>query len=156
MLSTGLKWTWVSLAVVCLDQAAKYMILQKLIPFMPYSIAPSLNFYLTYNRGTAMNIIRSANWIAAFISFLTICALAVWLSRLPEKFSILSLAIATIIGGTLGNLLDRLLHGHVVDFIQIYWRESSFYIFNIADVCIIGGLGGLIFASLRDNHLKPR
>jgi signal peptidase II len=103
-----------------------------------------------------MNIFRSANWIAAFISLLTVCALAVWLSRLPEKFSILLLAIATIIGGTLGNLLDRLLHGHVVDFIQLYWGEWSFYIFNIADVCIIGGVGSLIFTSLRDTHLKSR
>jgi signal peptidase II len=156
MLSTGLRWTWISLAIICLDQASKYLIVRKLFPFVPYPIVPSMNFYLTFNRGTAMSIFRSANWTTTFVSLLVVCVLIIWLSRLPGRFSISSSAIAMIVGGALGNLLDRLHYGHVVDFIQVYWRGWSFYIFNIADICITVGVGGLILASFREGHKQSQ
>ena len=64
---------------------------------------------------------------------------AIWLLRLPKKLIVLPMALALVLGGALGNLIDRIALGHVVDFIHVYWQDSHFPIFNLADCAITLG-----------------
>jgi signal peptidase II len=87
------------------------------------------------------------------VSFVAAIWLWRWMWRTTERFTVLSLAL--IIGGALGNGLDRAWYGAVVDFVHLHWGNFSWYIFNIADVAIVVGVLGLLYESLRPAGAKP-
>ncbi|RYD15388.1 MAG: lipoprotein signal peptidase [Lysobacteraceae bacterium] len=149
----ALPWLLLSALVIVLDQWAKHLALTALDPYAPHVVIPGLlNWTLAFNPGAAFSFLADADgWQRWFFTVLAIgvsLVLAVWLSRTPRGDWRNAAPLALVIGGAIGNLVDRLRHGHVVDFVQVYWREWVFPAFNVADSAITVGAAMLILFSL--------
>jgi len=152
-------WLWLSLAILLLDQASKWLVLTTLEPYQVIELVPNLNLTLMFNTGAAFSFLSDAGgwqrWVFAGFAIAVTLALVVWLLRLKPHERWLAAALALIIGGALGNLIDRMLLGHVVDFVQVYLPFLPFAIFNpwpafnVADSAITIGVALLLIESLR-------
>jgi signal peptidase II len=143
-----LKWYVLSAVVLLLDQGSKLLADARLVFHEPVGVLPFFNLRLAYNTGAAFSFLGNAGgwqrWFFAGISVLVISVLVVWMRRLkPEQWQ-LSAAFALIIGGALGNLIDRLVYGHVIDFIDVYYKTWHWPTFNIADSALTVGAGLLL------------
>ncbi|KTC89077.1 signal peptidase II [Legionella cincinnatiensis] len=142
------KWYWfmLSLAVIVCDQLSKYLVSIFLTPYHPLPVFPMFNLTLAYNTGAAFSFLSGAGdwhrWFFAVFSFIVSIILAVWLYKAENQTCLLSAGISLILGGAIGNLFDRALHGYVIDFIDLYYKHHHFATFNIADsaICIGAGL----------------
>lgn len=156
MRRANLKWLWLTLLVIFLDQASKQAALQWLVFAQPRPVLPGLNLTLVYNTGAAFSFLRDAGgWQRYFFIILTIgvsIALLLWLSRLPPRRAWLAAALALVLGGAAGNLWDRLQHGYVIDFIHLYWERWSWPVFNVADSAITVGAALLVIDAFRSNR----
>ena len=148
-----MKWLWLSVLAVILDQLTKYVAEAELLLHRPVAIFPGFNFTLMYNKGAAFSFLSEAGgWQRIFFVSLSTAIsifLFFWLKQIcsdekQKANQLLQLAIALILGGALGNLIDRALTGEVVDFIQVYYSSYYFPAFNIADSAITLGAGLLI------------
>ncbi len=148
-----LKWLWISLLVVVLDQLTKSVAVSNLVLFQPVEIFPGFNFTLMYNQGAAFSFLSDASgwqrWFFAAIAVGVSVGIIFWLKRLPPDHRLMAVSLALILGGAIGNVWDRILLGHVVDFIDVYYAEYHWPAFNIADSAISVGAVLLIFDSLR-------
>lgn len=146
------KWLWLSLAVVILDQATKYMALAYLQFGHPVAVIPFLNFRLAFNPGAAFSFLSDAGgWQRWFFVVLTLGVtvfLLTWLLRLRPPARLLGLALSLIIGGAVGNLVDRLRFGYVVDFIDFYVDNWHWPTFNVADSAITVGVAFMLLDSV--------
>ena len=142
----ALNWYLLSLVVIILDQWTKWLAETNLTFLEPVPvIEPFLNWTLAYNYGAAFSFLADAGgwqkWFFAGMAILMSLFLIVYLPKAPRKTKLLSLGLALVLGGAIGNLIDRLLHGHVIDFIHVHYADVWHYpIFNIADVGIFIGI----------------
>lgn len=155
----ALIWLLVSAAVIALDQLSKWWVLTSLPEFQPVPVIDGFwNWYRTYNTGAAFSFLQDAGgWQKYFFATLAIVIsglLAFWLTRTPRRDWRNALPFALVIGGAIGNLIDRLIHGHVVDFIQWYWRGHFWPAFNIADSAIVAGAVGIVLFGLFEGRRK--
>jgi len=138
-----LKWLWLSLAVIVLDQLTKYLATDLLLYAEPVAVVPFFNLTLLHNTGAAFSFLSDAGgwqrWFFALMAIGVSVGITVWLSRLESKQRWLAIALALVVGGALGNLWDRLYLGYVVDFIQLYYDRWYWPAFNIADSAIFVG-----------------
>jgi signal peptidase II len=153
----ALAWLAVSALVIALDQATKSLVRHTLIPYVPHAVIPHvLNWTLAFNRGAAFSFLADSSgwqtWLFGGLAVVVCVGLAVWLARTPRRDWRTALPVALIIGGALGNLIDRLVHGQVTDFIQVYWHAWSWPAFNIADSAISVGAVMLIVFGLFGGH----
>lgn len=150
--STGLRWLWLSLVVIVVDQLSKYLVVSKLILHESLPLLPSLNLLRAENTGAAFSFLSGASgWQRWFFIVLAVTVsgfLIIWLKRLTTGQRLQAAALALILGGALGNLCDRLLHGYVIDFIDVYYQVWHFPVFNIADSAITIGAVLLILDAL--------
>lgn len=139
------KWPWfiLSIVIICLDQITKYWAFRTLIPYQPEAIVPMLNFTLAYNTGAAFSFLSGTGdwhrWLFTGFSGVMSIVLVVWIIRLPQSARLQSIALSLILAGAVGNLIDRILLGHVIDFIDVYYTHYHWPSFNIADSAICGG-----------------
>lgn len=144
MMALGcLRWCWLSIIVVLLDQASKYWALTGLIPYQSYSVWPFFNFTLMFNRGAAFGFLSGsgalATWLFAAVAVVMSIVILFWLNKLPRTQAWTACALALILGGALGNLLDRIARHEVIDFLDFYWGTWHFPAFNLADAAISVG-----------------
>jgi len=149
---------WVSAVVVILDQATKWLVMGALAPYETIELIPNLNLTLAFNTGAAFSFLAAAGgwqrWFFAAVALVVTAVLVVWLLRLRPRERTLGLALALIIGGALGNLIDRVLLGHVIDVIQVYlpWIPltlcNPWPAFNVADSAISIGVVVLLVHTL--------
>ena len=144
---------WLALAtlVLLLDQASKYAVLQNFQLGESLALTPFFNLVLVYNSGAAFSFLAGAGgWQKWF--FLTLALLvALWIIAVlyrEQRDRGLCLALSLILGGALGNALDRLQHGAVVDFLDVYWQSAHWPAFNVADSAICIGAVLLIVQQL--------
>ena len=153
------KWLALSLVVIILDQITKYVANAQLGYAEPLPVLPSFNLTLLYNRGAAFSFLSDAGgwqrWFFVTISFLAAILLTVWLRKLKSEQWALALALSLVIGGAVGNLVDRLWLGYVIDFIQIYYKSFYWPAFNVADSAITVGAVLLVWDGLFDNKRHP-
>jgi signal peptidase II len=152
--SGALIWLLLSALLIALDQWTKHIVLQVLQEGVPVAVIDGwLNWMLAYNTGAAFSFLADAGgwqrWGFSLLAVVISAVLAVWLARTPRRDWLTALPLALVIGGALGNLIDRLRFGHVVDFIQVYHRDWAFPAFNVADSAISVGAVLLALASLR-------
>ena len=155
-----MKWLWLSALTVVLDQLTKKIAEAELLLHKPVAVFPSFNFTLMYNKGAAFSFLSDAGgWQRIlFVSLSTIISIFLffWLKQITQDVKqkgnqLLQLAIALILGGAIGNLIDRAMTGEVVDFIQVYYSTYYFPAFNIADSAITVGAGLLILDILLES-----
>ncbi|HEX7027559.1 MAG TPA: signal peptidase II [Gammaproteobacteria bacterium] len=170
-----LPYHWLGLAgiIIVLDQLTKYLAAAHLGFGQPVPLAPLFNLSLAYNEGAAFSFLSDSGgwqrWFFAVLSTLVSMVLVIWLSRLPSGEKWTALALSLILGGAVGNLIDRVFHGYVIDFIDFYYRAGGdciplfhkatvntchFPTFNVADSAITVGAAILIAISLFDSR-KP-
>ena len=151
----SLRWLWLAVAVVLVDQGSKLLAESLLIPHEPVAVLPSLNLYLTYNTGAAFSFLRDAGgwqrWLFAGLSIGVSVFIVLWLRRIPGYEKWLPCALALVLGGAIGNLVDRLWRagGGVVDFIDVYYGTWHWPAFNAADSAITVGAIMLGWSALR-------
>jgi signal peptidase II len=147
-----LKWLWLSGVIVVLDQISKWLAESNLTAYHPVPVVPSFNLTLMYNTGAAFSFLADSGgwqrWFFMSLSLVISITLTVWLYRLRPGQGLLETALALIIGGAVGNLIDRTLHGHVIDFIQVFYDRFYWPAFNVADSAITIGAALLIIDSL--------
>lgn len=150
--NSGLRWLWVSIAVILLDRITKYCVLKFLTPYTPVSITSFLDFTLAFNKGAAFSFLNNAAgwqvWMFGGLAVAVSLAILVWLSRLSYQQRWVSCALALIVGGALGNLSDRLLYAHVIDFLDFHLHAWHFPSFNVADSAICVGAFMLLLDAL--------
>ena len=157
----ALIYLLVSVVVIGLDQWSKAWVLSSLPEFTPVPVIDGFwNWYRTYNTGAAFSFLSDAGgWQLWFFTFLAIAIsglMAFWLSRTPRANWRNALPYALVIGGAIGNVIDRQIHGHVVDFIQWYIGDHYWPSFNIADAAIVGGAIGIALMGLLDGKAEKK
>jgi signal peptidase II len=148
------QWRWliVSAMVIALDQWTKRLIETHLEPFESRAVLPVFDLVRTYNRGVAFSMFNDSSgwqrWAFSALALGVSVALVTWLARLERRAQLQAAALALILAGALGNLLDRLRLGMVVDFLNVHWHEHYFPAFNVADSAITVGAGLLLLDAL--------
>jgi signal peptidase II len=146
-----LPWLGLAAAVVALDQATKIAI-ERAFDFGDSTpITGFFNVVLTYNKGAAFSFLAGASgWQGNFFTVIGIAAslFIVFLLARHGSQKLFSAALALILGGALGNVIDRLAYGHVIDFLDFHWRGWHWPAFNVADSAIVCGAGLLILDEL--------
>jgi signal peptidase II len=138
----SLRFLWLSAAVVALDQLSKFAIERGLALYQSVTILPVLEITRLHNAGAAFSFLANAagwqRWLFTALALIVSTVLASWLARIERGSKVLACAVALILGGALGNVIDRLRLGHVIDFIDAHWGAHHFWAFNIADssICI--------------------
>jgi signal peptidase II len=139
-----LKWLGLSLLALALDQVSKLTVdgtmqLYQSIPVLPF-------FKLTYvhNTGAAFSFLSEAGgwqrWFFAGLALIISTVITIWLSRLQKHETLLAIALSLVLGGAVGNLIDRLAYGYVIDFLDVYYGTWHWPAFNIADSAITLGV----------------
>ena len=155
--STAIKTVWLAILVIVFDQLTKMWAVDTLVFGEPVAVMPNLNWTLAYNYGAAFSFLADMGgwqrWFFAGLALVVSTVLLVWLSKLPNKLTIETWGINLVLGGAIGNVIDRFLEGRVTDFIDFYIGTWHYATFNIADIAITIGAGLLILSEL---VLKPR
>ncbi|MBZ4194937.1 MAG: signal peptidase II [Candidatus Contendobacter sp.] len=153
-------WLWLSVLVIGLDQATKTLAEILLVMHRPIPVLPSFNLMLTYNPGAAFSFLADGGgwqrWFFLGLGTAVSIGLILWLRRLKPEEKRLALALALILGGAIGNLIDRAWLGHVIDFIQLYYDHWYWPAFNVADSAITLGATLLVLDSFSAREASPR
>lgn len=145
---SGLAWLWVAVLVLLLDQLTKWAALVYLAPYQPVALLPHFNLMLAFNPGAAFSFLGDAGgwqrWLFVGLALVVSAVLIVWMWRNAREQRWLNLGLALVLGGALGNVIDRMMTGKVVDFLDFYWGVWHYPTFNVADMGITVGAGLLL------------
>jgi signal peptidase II len=149
MSRTGaLRWLWLSVALLALDQLAKLGVDRALALGESRYVLGVFNLVRAHNPGAAFSFLAAASgwqrWLFTLIALAVSVLLITWLRRLPPGARLLPAGLALILGGALGNLIDRLRFGYVIDFLDFHWGGAHFWVFNLADAGITVGAALLL------------
>ena len=141
------RWICLALAIIVIDQLSKRWFDTQLAYADRWQVLPFFDFTLLYNPGAAFSFLANGHgwqrWLFTAIAILAIGYMLVLLWRQPAQ-RLFCASLTLILGGAAGNVLDRMVHGHVIDFLLFYWNDWYFPAFNVADIAITCGAGLLI------------
>ena len=139
-----LKWLGLSLLAVSLDQATKLWVSGSMQLYESIHIMSGVNLTYVHNTGAAFSFLSEAGvwqrWFFAALAIIISTVIAIWLSRLEIHETLLGVALSLVLGGAIGNLIDRLAYGYVIDFLDVYIPSWHWPAFNIADSAITLGV----------------
>ncbi|MFW0094493.1 MAG: signal peptidase II [Coxiella endosymbiont of Haemaphysalis qinghaiensis] len=148
----ALPWLWLSFFIIMVDQWTKYLAVHHLVFAHPIKIFPWLNLTLSCNTGAAFSFLNTEGgwqvYFFALISLVVSIFLTVWLGRIQRSDKWGSIGLSLIIGGALGNFIDRIRFGYVIDFIDFHIKNWHYATFNAADSAIFMAALLLIIAIL--------
>jgi len=155
----ALRWLWLAAAVIVADQLTKALIVIGLELYEVVDVLPVLEITRLHNTGAAFSLLADASgwqrWFFVGLATAVSAGIVYWLRNLPrDSAAFLPAALALVMGGALGNLVDRIWHGHVVDFLHFHWGAAYFPAFHVADSCITVGAGLLILDALLEGRRK--
>jgi signal peptidase II len=131
------------------DQLTKYWVLKiiNLDERPPIQITPFMDLAMAWNKGVSYGLLTThMQELLVALSIAITVVLVIWLAKATKPLAAASFGM--LIGGALGNALDRLLHGAVADFVHLHWGTFSWYIFNVADIAIVAGVALLLYDAL--------
>ena len=143
--------------ILLLDQLSKWLALSNLQLGIPEAVLPFMNWLLLLNPGAAFSFLaQGSGWQRWFFTIvgLVACVYIVWLLRKSQSDKLLCVALSLILGGALGNVLDRIMYGAVVDFIDLHYANWHWPAFNIADSAICIGAALIIWGELHKSFGK--
>jgi signal peptidase II len=157
---TAIRWLWLSVVIVALDHWTKWLILQSFQLYDRVEILPFLGITRLHNTGAAFSFLADASgwqrWFFIALAVIVTVLVSFWLKQLPARGrGWLAFALALIVGGAVGNVIDRVVHGYVVDFISVHHGGWFFPAFNVADSAITVGAFILIFESFFEGRRRP-
>ena len=169
---SGLCWLWIALIILISDQWTKVLADSELVLHKPVELMPFFNLTLAYNSGAAFSFLSDAGgwqkWFFIVLAVVVCAVLVVWLSRLSAAAKWEPIAICLVLGGAIGNVIDRFLYGHVIDFLDVYYESETCLVmfadagtschwpaFNIADSAICVGAVMLIIESFMGKNKTP-
>ena len=151
-----LRYLWISLLVIIADQATKWLANTQLEYHQAVPVMPYVEWFLSYNTGAAFSFLADAGgwqrWFFTLLAIVISIVLVVWLSRLDEQEKLTAAALSLILGGAIGNVIDRIVLGHVIDFIQVWLGSYPWPAFNVADSAIFLGAISLILSGMIAPH----
>ena len=153
------SWLLLSACVVLVDQVSKMYIARHYLEFEFMRILPVLDITCMHNVGAAFSFLASASgwqrWVFIGLAVMVSIGITIWLIRLPRDVHVLLAAgLALVLGGALGNVIDRIRLGYVIDFIHFHWDRAYFPAFNVADSAITVGAACLLLDALLDAKRK--
>jgi signal peptidase II len=152
------NWLWLSFFVVLIDQATKAFVIGMVKMQDSIALLPILDIVYLENQGAAFSILSEASgwqrWFFIALALTVSIVLMIWLRNIRNEQTMLAVGLALILGGAFGNVIDRVWHGYVVDFIYFHWSRWYFPAFNIADSAISIGAVCLLIDSFRESGQK--
>jgi signal peptidase II len=151
--ATALVWLWLSLIIVAADQLTKWFVISHFELYEVMPLGPFLELTRLHNTGAAFSLLAQAGgwqrWFFIGLAGAIGVAIVLWLRRLPARgYPWLSIGLAMILGGAIGNAIDRFSEGHVIDFLHFHWQDAYFPAFNVADIGITTGAIMLVIDAL--------
>ncbi len=147
-----LRWLWLSLVVVVLDQVSKQLIVSSFMLYEVLELLPLFNLTLAYNEGAAFSFLSDQpgwqRWFLSGVAAVATLVMILWLRGLKQHERLSAIALALIVGGAVGNLIDRLLFGYVIDFLDFYIGQYHWPAFNVADSAISIGVAVMLYEIL--------
>jgi signal peptidase II len=154
---SAVRSLWLALLIIAIDQVTKYWAVSDLVLGVSVPVMPNLNMTLVYNYGAAFSFLADMGgwqrWFFTGLAAVVTVILWLWLVKLPNRFTVEVLAINLVLGGAIGNVIDRVLAGRVTDFVDFYIGTWHYATFNVADMAITAGAVLLLWSEL---WLKPR
>jgi signal peptidase II len=156
---TAASWLFLSAVVVVIDQLSKSYIAQHFGEFEFVRILPVLDITRMHNVGAAFSFLASASgwqrWVFIGLAVAVSIGIIIWLARLPRTANkLLACGLALVLGGAVGNVIDRIRLGFVIDFIHFHWDRAYFPAFNVADSAITVGAACLLLDALMEGKRK--
>ncbi|MEG6508716.1 signal peptidase II [Methyloligella sp. 2.7D] len=148
----------VAAAIVIADQANKlwFLFVYGIEDKAPVAVAPFLDLVMVWNRGISYGLLQQdgafGRWMLIIFALGVALGLGIWLARVPSRLAAISLGL--IIGGAIGNAIDRIAYGAVADFYALHAFGFEWYVFNVADCAVVAGVIGLLYDSFFGNHKK--
>lgn len=157
---SGLVWLWLTAVALILDQATKHWVAGTMELYQSIEVLPFFSITYVHNLGAAFSFLADQGgwqrWFFTAIAAIASVIFLVWLSKTPKQNKWLSIAFALLLSGAVGNLIDRVLFGYVIDFLDFYWQGNHWPAFNIADSAIFIGAAMMIIDSFRqEQKAKP-
>ena len=154
---SGIRWLWIAAGVILLDQLTKFWVVSTLALEQTVPVLPVFSIHRTFNEGAAWSMFANAGgaqrWVFSALAVGVSIGLVVWLRRLAlASHALLITGLTLILGGAIGNVIDRLRLGHVIDFLLFFWNNSRFPAFNIADSAITVGAGLVILDAILEGR----
>jgi signal peptidase II len=145
-------WLWLSLVVIVLDQITKQVAESLLTLYESVKVLPFFDLTLLYNKGAAFSFLSDQSgwqrWFFIVLAIIVCTVLVGWLWRLKREEQWVAVALSLIIGGAIGNLIDRILFGQVIDFLHFHYQHHYFPAFNVADSAITLGVMIMLYDAL--------
>ncbi|MBT2968359.1 MAG: signal peptidase II [gamma proteobacterium symbiont of Ctena orbiculata] len=145
-------WLWLSLLVIVLDQASKQLAESALTLYESVRVLPFFDLTLLYNKGAAFSFLSDQGgwqrWFFIVLAIVVCIVLVGWLWRLKREEQWIAVALSLIIGGAIGNVIDRILFGQVIDFLHFHYQQHYFPAFNVADTAITIGVIIMLYDAL--------
>ena len=149
------KWLWITILVIALDQISKILADHFLQYHQPVPLMPMFNFTLMYNPGAAFSFLANQGgwqrWFFLALTSIVSIFIFLWIRKLKPQQVLQYTSLALILGGALGNLIDRAIYGHVIDFLDVYYQQHHWPAFNIADSAISVGAVLLIYDAFKNS-----
>lgn len=156
--TSGLNWWWLTLLFLIADQVTKTWVANSFELYQSLSVLPFFNITYVHNPGAAFSFLADQDgwqrWFFTAIATIASVIFTVWLAKIPKTQKMLSIAVALMLSGALGNLIDRVLFGYVIDFLDFHIANKHWPAFNIADSMIFIGAALMIIDSIKNDHEK--
>jgi signal peptidase II len=154
-MQSGLRWIWIAVTVIVMDQLTKLVVVNTMELGESINVLPVFDIYRTYNLGAAWSMFDDwggiQRWLLSALAIGVSIALVVWLRRIVLSVQPMLVAgLTLILGGAIGNVIDRLRLGHVIDFVLVYWNDAKFPAFNVADAAITIGALLVLLETIRE------
>ena len=150
---TGLRWLWLAVVMLIVDQVTKQIVVALFEYRETVAVMPFFNFTYARNPGAAFSFLADQGgwqrWFFTIIAGSVSALLVYWMAKTPKKDKMIAIAFALILSGALGNLIDRLMFGYVIDFLDFYVGNKHWPAFNIADSAIFIGAALMILDAIK-------
>ena len=158
---SALQWLWLSAGIALADQVTKLYIVLNFELYDRIQLLPVLGITRMHNEGAAFSFLATAGgwqrWFFIVIALVVSALVCVWLKRMPARGQgWLAASLALIVGGAVGNVIDRMFRGYVVDFISVHWERWFFPAFNVADAAITVGAAILLIDTFYEGRRKKK
>jgi signal peptidase II len=155
---SGLSWLWLTVLWLIADQVTKQLVVSNFDLFQSVNVLPFFNLTYVQNPGAAFSFLADQGgwqrWFFTVIAAVASIVFGVWLAKTPKNQTLLNIAVALMLSGALGNLIDRVLFGYVIDFLDFYIGNKHWPAFNVADAMIFIGAALMIIDSFKNDQLK--